>query len=141
MNYNLCVQMGRLTRDVELTYTAGGVAVAAFGIANNYQWVKDGEKKEDVMFIDCVCFGKRAEAIKKFFSKGKPILIQGRLQLDQWVDANQQKHSKHKLVVADFTFVETKAQAAPGATNEPQQAPQPPYDPNRLYDPDDSVPF
>lgn len=100
---------GNITRDVELKNTPSGTPVAQVGLAVNRSW-KDpsGEKKEEVTFVDCEAWGKTAETIAKFFSKGKPIFIEGRLKLDQW-EQDGQKRSKLKVVVDSFQFVGGKA--------------------------------
>ena len=69
--------MGNLTRDPELRYTQNGKALASFGIAVSRNWTSpEGEKKEDVCFVDVSMFGKRAEIISEYFSKGSPIFIE-----------------------------------------------------------------
>ncbi len=158
MNYNFCLQIGHITRDIVLTYLPNQTPVIDFGIANNRRWVQDGQKKEDVMFLDCRSYGKTATNIHKFFSKGKPILVEGRLQLDRWADKEGRNHSKHRLVVRNFEFVASRSpQDAPGSANAPNQAPAPSFlpdkpfdepapptfDPNALNeaDPDDGIPF
>ncbi|MBW7942131.1 MAG: single-stranded DNA-binding protein, partial [Candidatus Kuenenia stuttgartiensis] len=68
--------MGNLTRDPELRYTAGGLAVASFAIAVSSKWTsKTGEQKDEVCFVDVSMFGRRAEVIGEYFSKGSPIFI------------------------------------------------------------------
>lgn len=97
--------MGNMTRDVDLKNTQSGQAVAGFGVAVNRRW-KDasGEQKEEVTFVDCEAWGKTAENIAKFFSKGKPIIVEGRLKLDQW-EKEGQKFSKLRVVVENFHFI------------------------------------
>jgi len=107
-NYNKVILAGNLTKDITLSYTANETAVAASGIAVNRKW-KD---KEEVMFLDIVCFGKQAETLSKYCSKGSPILLEGRLTLDQWQDKNGNNRSKHKMVVESFQFL-SKAEEAP----------------------------
>jgi single-strand DNA-binding protein len=102
--------MGNLTRDVELKYTQANTAVGSFGMAVNHRYKSaSGEMKEEVMFIDCDAWGKTAEMMSKFFTKGRPVLIEGRLRLDTWQDKNDgSKRSKHKIVVENFHFVDSK---------------------------------
>lgn len=106
-SYNKVILMGNLTRDVQLKSVAGGQAVAEIGIAVNRKFkLKDGTEKEEVTYVDCECWGPRAEVINKYFSKGKPIFIEGRLKLDSWEDKDGQKRSKMRVVIEDFQFVE-----------------------------------
>jgi single-strand DNA-binding protein len=106
-SYNKVILMGNLTRDVQLKSVAGGQAVAEIGIAVNRKFkLKDGTEKEEVTFVDCECWGPRADVIAKYFSKGKPIFIEGRLKLDSWEDKDGQKRSKMRVVIEDFQFVE-----------------------------------
>jgi single-strand DNA-binding protein len=93
-----------MTRDVQVKNLPSGTVVAEFGIAVNHKYTSNGEKREEVMFLDCAAFGKLGEIISQYFSKGKPILVNGRLKLDQW-EKDGQKRSKHGLVVENFTFV------------------------------------
>ncbi len=106
MNFNRVIIGGHMTRAAELRYTPGGTAVAQFGMAVNEKWTgEDGQKKENVCFIDCQVWGKRAEALAKHTGKGSPLLIEGTLKLDQWTDKQtQEKRSKHIVNVSDWEF-------------------------------------
>lgn len=98
--------MGNLTRDPELRYTQNGTAVTNFGIAVSRNWTgPDGEQKEDVCFVDVSMFGKRAEIISEYFSKGNPIFIEGRLQFRQWETQEGQKRNALRVVADDFQFI------------------------------------
>ena len=103
---NVFIGKGNLTRDPELRYTPKGTAVAGFAIAINRVWTNEaGEKKEEVDFIDCTAWGRTAEVIGQYFRKGRPILVQGRLQLEQWDDKQSgQKRSRIKVVLSGFEF-------------------------------------
>ena len=104
-SYNKVILMGNLTRDVQLKHTASQ-AVADISIAVNRKFkTKDGQEREEVTYVDCECWGPRAEVIAKFFSKGKPIFIEGRLKLDSWEDKDGQKRSKLKVSIDSFEFV------------------------------------
>ena len=106
-SYNKVLLMGNLTRDVQLKSTSGGQSVAEIGLALNRKYkTKDGQDREEVTYVDCECWGPRAEVINKFFSKGKPIFIEGRLKLDTWEDKDGQKRSKMRVMIEDFQFVE-----------------------------------
>ncbi len=106
-SYNKVLLMGNLTRDVQLKSTSGGQSVADIAIAVNRKFkTKDGQDREEVTYVDCECWGPRAEVIAKYFSKGKPIFIEGRLKLDSWEDKDGQKRSKMRVMIEDFQFVE-----------------------------------
>jgi single-strand DNA-binding protein len=109
-SFNKILLMGNLTRDVELRHLANSQAVAKFGMACNRKWKSpEGETREEVMFIDCEAWGKTAEFMAQFFAKGRPVLIEGRLKLDQWEDKETKaKRSKHVVVVDSFHFVDSK---------------------------------
>lgn len=109
-NYNKVLLMGNLTRDVELKYTPNtNTAVAKFGLAVNRRYKGgDGEMKEETTFVDCDAWGQTAENLSKWFSKGKPIFIEGRLKLDTWQDKDGSNRSKLKVVVDNFQFVDSK---------------------------------
>lgn len=106
-SFNKVLLMGNLTRDPELTYLPSNTPVVEIGIATNHKYKrKDGEMGEDVMFVDCRAFGRTAEVINQYFKKGRPIFIEGRLQLDQWEDKQTgQKRSRHRIFIENFTFV------------------------------------
>lgn len=116
---------GNLTRDPEVRYTAGGLAICQFGLAVNRSW-KDaqGELKEEVTFVDVSAFGKQAETIGQYLKKGRPMLVEGRLKLDQWEDKQSgQKRSKLGVVLEAFTFLDSgKTEAGSSQTgNEGKQ--------------------
>ena len=109
-SYNKVILMGNLTRDVQTKQVAGNQTVAELAIAVNRKYrTKEGEDREEVTFIDCECWGPRAEVIAKYFSKGKPIFLEGRLKLDSWEDKDGQKRSKMRVVIEDFQFVESRS--------------------------------
>jgi single-strand DNA-binding protein len=108
---NNVVLYGRLTRDPEMRYTQGGVAVCDVGLAVNYVRGKGEEKKEEVSFVDCTCFGKTAENAANYLKKGRSVIIEGRLQQDRW-EKDGQKHSKLKVVAERVTFTDKAEQPA-----------------------------
>ncbi len=106
--YNKVMLMGNLTRDVEVRHTSGNQAVANIGLAVSRKWrSQDGELREETAFVDCEAWGKTAETLSKYVSKGRPLFVEGRLKLDQW-EKDGQKHSKLKVVIEDFRFVDSK---------------------------------
>ncbi|GAB6073999.1 single-stranded DNA-binding protein [Nautilia lithotrophica] len=128
--YNKVILVGNLTRDVELKYTPTGTAIAKFGLATNRTFKDNvtGENKQEVMFIDITVFGRSAEIANQYLRKGRRVLIEGRLVLDQWVDQSGQKRSKHSIVAEKVQFMENKNSGDEGgyqqstpSYNQPQQ--------------------
>ena len=105
-SYNRIVLMGNLTRDPQLSYTPSNTAVCKFGIATNRKWRdRDGNEREEVCFVDCTLFGKGGEVFNQYMSKGRPVLVEGRLTLNQWTTPEGDKRSKHEVFVENFTFL------------------------------------
>lgn len=107
MAFNKVIVQGNLTRDPEVRTLPSGMSCARLGVAINRQFNdKDGNKREEVTFVDVDAFGKQAETIGKFFTKGKPILIEGRLKLDNWEDKTTgEKKSRLGVMLESFSFV------------------------------------
>ena len=146
-SFNKVILMGNLTRDPELRYTPSGTAIAKMGLAVNRVWRDaEGQQKEEVTFVDVDAFGKQAETIGQYMQKGRPILVEGRLKLDQWEDKNTgQNRSRLGVVLERFTFVGGGGGHAGGGDAAPQQSAPPPSEPAGgppVDDPgDDDVPF
>ncbi len=105
-NYNKVILVGNITRDPQLKYLPSQTAVCEFGLAINHRWRSaDGEQKEDTCFIDCQVFGKQAETFNQYMTKGRSVLVEGRLQLDRWESQDGQKRSKHRVFVQSFQFL------------------------------------
>src|SRR5688572_24900871 len=106
-SFNKVILMGNLTRDPQMRYLPSQTAVVEFGVACNRKFrTQSGEDKEEVTFVDCTSFGKQAEVINQYFTKGKPIFIEGRLKFDQWEDKQGGgKRSKLTVVIENFQFV------------------------------------
>ena len=100
--------MGRLTRDPELRRTGSGVAVASFRVAVDRDFApKDGgERKAD--FIDCVAWRQTGEFISKYFTKGRMIVVDGRLEMRDWTDKDGNKRTSAEIVVANAYFGDSK---------------------------------
>jgi single-strand DNA-binding protein len=115
-NYNRVLLMGNLTRDPQLKYLPSQMAVVEFGMAINRKFrTANGEDREEVCFVDCSSFGKQAEVINQYFTKGKPIFIEGRLKYDQWEDKNGGgKRSRLVVVVDRFEFIGGRDQQGGG---------------------------
>ena len=99
-SFNRVILMGNLTRDPEVRYTPKGSAVADIGLAVNRVYSTDsGEKREETTFVDVTLWGRTAEIAGEYLKKGRPVLIEGRLQLDSWDDKQSgQKRSKLKVI-------------------------------------------
>ncbi|MEO1845217.1 MAG: single-stranded DNA-binding protein [Akkermansiaceae bacterium] len=106
-NLNKVMLIGNLTRDPELRYTPKGTAVADIGMAINRVRTNDqGERQEDTTFVDVTLWGRQAELAQQYLSKGRPVYIEGRLQMDTWEDKNSgQKRSKLKVVGENMQFI------------------------------------
>ncbi|MDB6134796.1 MAG: ssb [Verrucomicrobiales bacterium] len=103
---NKVMLIGNLTRDPELRYTPKGMAVTDIGLAMNRRYVVDGEKREEVTFVDVTFWGKGAEIISQYMKKGSPIYVEGRLRLDSWEDKQSgQKQSRLKVTGEEFQFL------------------------------------
>ena len=119
-SYNKIIMVGNITRDIELSYTPAQTPVAKFGLACNEKFKgQDGQMKEKTCFVDCVMFGKRAEVINKYFKKGAPILIEGKLDFQQWETKEGQKKSRHAINVSDFAFIGGKQETKPEGNLDP----------------------
>ncbi len=137
-SFNRVFLMGNLTRDVELRHTPSNQAVARIGIAVNRRYTTaEGEKREEVTFVDCDAWGKTAETMSKYLTKGRPVFIEGRLKLDQWQDKEGNKQSKLKVVVENFQFVDSKSDGG-GSSRSSSTAPADDADPTIQ---DDDIPF
>lgn len=122
-SFNKVILAGNLTRDPELRYTPKGTAVAKIGLAVNRTWTgEDGQKKEEVNFIDVEAWGRQGEVIAQYMKKGRPLLIEGRLKLDSWEDKNtKQKVSKLKVVLESFSFIDSKGGDGGGSAPAPSR--------------------
>jgi single-strand DNA-binding protein len=124
-SFNKVILIGNLTRDPELRYTPKGTAIAKVGIAVNRVWTSEsGEKKEEVTFIDVDIFGRTAENVGQYMRKGRPIMIEGRLKLDQWDDKQTgQKRSKLGVVAETVQFLGSPTGGEGGAPAPTRQRP------------------
>jgi len=120
--YNKVILVGNLTRDIELRYSQGGMAIANTAIATSRKFTVNGEKKEEVCFVDITFFARSAEIANQYLRKGSKILVEGRLNFDQWVDQNGQKRSKHSVVVETMQMLDSKGEGQSGGNYAPQQS-------------------
>lgn len=147
-HYNKIILLGNMTRDPQLSYLPNETPVCEIGLAVNRKWRgQDGQMKGSVCFIDCRAYGKKGETINQYMRKGKPIMIEGHLDLDQWEAQDGTKRSKHRVTIEKFAFMSQGTSSSHQAeTPEPkkQQAPpmgdqQPP--PGHDEVPGENIPF
>lgn len=138
-NYNKVILAGNLTRDPQLSYTQSGTAVCQFGLAVNRRWRdKEGAQQEETCFVDLTAFGRQAETINQYMSKGRSLLVEGRLNLSQWTTPEGERRSKLKVIVENFQFLGgAREGAAPPAAEPAAAAP----DAADVPAPNDDVPF
>jgi len=116
-SYNKVFLMGNLTRDPQVKHLPSQMVVAEFGLAVNRRYkTAAGEDKEEVAFVDCSAFGRQAETISQYCTKGKPIFVEGRLKFDTWDDkGGAGKRSKLTVVVENFQFLGRAGEDGQGA--------------------------
>jgi single-strand DNA-binding protein len=156
-NLNKVMLMGNLTRDPEVRYTPKGTAVAELGLAINRVYsAENGEKREETTFVDVTLWGRTAEIAGEYLKKGRPVFIEGRLQLDSWDDKQTgQKRSKLKVVGEGMQLIGSRGGGGEGgggpgggefsggaAKSQPSAPPKqkPPADPD-LEPEEDDIPF
>ncbi len=147
-SFNRVILAGNMTRDPESRALPSGQALTKFSLAINRSYTtKEGEKREEVTYVDIESYGKQAEVIAKYCSKGSGILVEGRLKLDSWDDKKTgEKRSRLGVVLENFTFIGGRA---PGAASPDGDSPAPRSGGSRggpapAADgpgPDDDVPF
>ncbi len=165
-SFNKVILVGNLTRDPEVRYTTGGTAVTEVGMAVSRNWTdkSTNERKEETTFVAVTLWGRTAEIAGEYLSKGRPCLIEGRLQLDQWEDRETgQKRSKLKVVGETLQLLGSRGDsggsggggggrpasdgapnAAPSSAGAVREAPSPDqsfYDDAPAPPSDDEVPF
>lgn len=166
-SYNRVVLVGNLTRDPQVRYTPSSTAVCEIGLAVSRQWFdkQSNSRKEETTFVDVTLWGRTAEVAGEYLSKGRPVLIEGRLQLDQWEDKNTgDKRSKLRVVGETMQMLGSRGDGGgksggnQGGQRQQAPAPQqesagsssgqssnemPPSPVDSFYDstPDDEVPF
>lgn len=147
-NFNKVILAGNLTRNVEVTFLPSGAPVGEFGLAINRKWkpADGGDMREEVCFVDCRIYGKSAETLKQYVSKGKPLLVEGRLKFDQWEAKEGGKRSKLYVIVDTFQFLggggRGEGRQAPGERGDESQVPPPSdEDQGAITDGDEVVPF
>jgi single-strand DNA-binding protein len=117
--FNKIILVGNLTRDIELRYSQAGMGIAKTAIATSRKFTSNGEKKEEVCFVDITFFGRSAEVANQYLRKGSKILVEGRLNFEQWVDQNGQKRSKHSVIVETMQMLDSRSDNQCGGYNAP----------------------
>lgn len=166
-SFNKVILLGNLTRDPQVRYIPSGMAVCEVGLAVNRTWYdkQTNTRKEDTTFVDVTLWGRQAEVAGEYLAKGRQVLIEGRLQLDQWDDKETgQKRSKLRVVGENMTMVGSRTDGGGGGggggrsggggggyrSSEPVSSDAPSYDSDPSPDsfdsgggdsPQDEVPF
>ena len=143
--FNKIILAGNLTRDIELIYTQSGTGIAKTAIATSRKFTSNGEKKEEVCFVDITFFGRSAEVANQYLRKGSKILVDGRLSFEQWTDNNGQKRSKHSVIVESMQMLDSRSDnqsnnsqtnyQQPAQQQQTQQYQQPTQQPATAYQP------
>jgi len=134
-NYNKVILAGNLTRDPQLSYTPSQTPVVDFGMAINRRWRgQDGQQREETCFVDCRSFGRQAEVLNQYMSKGRPILVEGRLSFSQWEGKDGQKRSKLRVTVEQFQFLGAGRSGGQGARQAAGEQPAAPPGPEAPQD-------
>ena len=150
-SFNKVILLGNLTRDPEVRYTPKGTAVTELGMAvNRVYTAENGEKREETTFVDVTLWGRTAEIAGEYLKKGRPVFIEGRLQLDTWDDKQSgQKRSKLKVVGEGLQLIGSRPgggggggggdEEGSGAPRSSKPAPPPKAAPSAPDD--DEIPF
>lgn len=120
--FNKVILAGNLTRDPELRYTTKGTPCGKIGLAINRTWTtENGEKKEEVTFVEVELYGRTAENTSKFLAKGRPAMVEGRLRLDQWDDKETGQKKQRLVVVAEqVQFLGAPKSEVSGGESQPE---------------------
>ena len=153
-SYNRVILMGNLTRDPELKFLPSGNSVANFGIAVSERYTdrQSGEQKENVCFVDVAAWGRQAEIVNEYLSKGSPVFIEGALKFDSWETDDGSKRNKLSVTALRIQFIggrrdgdetgggyaDAQPAAAPTGPDSHQEAPEAP---SASSSTDDDIPF
>ena len=117
---NKVILLGRLTKDVDVKYTqTTNIMIASFSLAVNRRFIKQGEERQ-ADFFNVTAFGKTAEFVSKYFSKGQQVAIIGRLQTRNWQDDQGQKHYATDIIAEECYFADSRKQSNDGDAKEPE---------------------
>jgi single-strand DNA-binding protein len=148
-SFNKVILLGNLTRDPEVRYTPKGSAVCDLGLAVNRNYtLENGEKREEVTFVDVVLWARLAEIAGEYLKKGRPVFIEGRLQMDSWDDKQTgQKRTKIRVVGETMQLLGSRPSGAAGDAQESEKPPRAggkpagPSAPAASAPDDDEIPF
>ena len=144
-SFNKVILLGNLTRDPEVRYTPKGSAVCDLGIAVNRQYtLESGEKREEVTFVDVTLWSRLAEIAGEYLKKGRPVFIEGRLQMDSWDDKQTgQKRTKLRVIGETMQLLGSRPSGAAGDESpRPSAKTAAPPKPAAASEPDeDEIPF
>jgi single-strand DNA-binding protein len=150
-SFNKVILLGNLTRDPEVRYTPKGTAVTELGMAvNRVYTAENGEKREETTFVDVTLWGRTAEIAGEYLKKGRPVFIEGRLQLDTWDDKTSgQKRSKLKVVGEGLQLLGSRPGGSGGGSGGDEESsggsrsskPAPPPKAAPSAPDDDEIPF
>ena len=144
---NRVILLATLTKDVELRYLQSGSAMATLNLAHNKKFKKqDGSQSERVLYVKATCFGKTAEMVNQYFSKGSRILISGELTLNSWADDKGNKRSEHSILIETIDFIDRVPRGEVKLVYENTQAQTPAQEPKQDNKPkieinQDEIPF
>ncbi len=133
VTFNRVILAGNLVRDPEIRYLPSGTPVTSFAVAVNSRYKQNNEIKEEVSYFDIVVFGKQGENCAEYLSKGRPVLVEGRLRQRRW-ESDGVKKSKIEVVADGVQFLGSP-RGGGGAEAQGQPGPQAPAAP------DEDIPF
>ena len=143
MSVNKVILLGNLGKDPDLRYTPSGKAVATFSLATNERWTsQDGQKQENTTWHNIVAWGKQAETMKEYLTKGRQVYIEGRIANRSYEDKEGNKKSISEVVVQSFSFVGNRGSSGNGGgqTTPPEPAAETAADAGSGQS-DDDLPF
>ena len=153
---NKIIMIGHLARGIELRYAQSQMAIGKTAIAVTRKYTLNGEKREEICFIDLTFFGKQAEIANQYLGKGSKLAVEGYLKFEQWQDNNGQNRSKHSITVESMEMLgdakQNNQDYQQGASKKPQQQKQPQrqqysepqypeYDRDEIDDGTNEIPF
>ena len=141
-SFNKVILLGNLTRDPEMRYTPSGTPIASFGLAVSRRYRQGDEQKEEVCFVDITAFGRSAEIVGEYLSKGRPVLIEGRLRWHSWETEGGQRRSKLDVTAERVNLMPRASQDGGGSRQSAGGGAPPPYRDDDIPPPqDDDIPF
>lgn len=141
-NLNKVLLLGNVTRDPEVRYTPKGSAVCDLGVAVNRNYTTDsGEKREEVTFVDVTLWGRTAEVASEYLKKGRPVFVEGRLQMDTWDDKQTgQKRTRLRVVAENMQLLGGRPSGGVEGPGESRQASAPPKKSGTSETDEDEIP-